>query len=186
MHVLVSSNRLAHAAVGAAGGGLPHCGRTVWALQVTQGCAQTVDGLHVQHHQVGRHGRLGWGWEGVGSRAGVAGQLNDIHGFAPLRDLNPPAPFLRGIGGLDVRNTRKDVRQALPLWPSSPKPCWLHRCVHPHGHGQDHAQQIQDVTKPRFSVGACDRFANGVLTHRAFQLAISMPRRASFFQHCAA
>ena len=28
--------------------------------------------------------------------------------------------------------------------------------------------RCSDVTKPRFSVGVCNRFANGVLTHRAF------------------
>ena len=56
------------------------------------------------------------------------------------------------------------------------KPCGMHRCVQPLEHGQHRAQQIQDVTKPRFSVGVCNRFANGVLTHRAFRLAETLPR----------
>ena len=66
------------------------------------------------------------------------------------------------------------------------KPCGMHRCVRPHEHGQHRAQQIQDVTKPRFSVGVCNRWFKGVLTHRAFRLAFSMPRHAPRFQHCAA
>lgn len=56
------------------------------------------------------------------------------------------------------------------------KPCGMHRCVQPLEHGQHRAQQIQDVTKPRFSVGVCNRFANGVLTHRVFRPAETLPR----------
>lgn len=56
------------------------------------------------------------------------------------------------------------------------KPCGMHRCVQPLEHGQHRAQQIQDVTKPRFSVGVCNRWFKGVLTHRVFRLVKTLPR----------